>query len=173
MEVNNKIHTASIDQYCGAFRNCDWHEILTHSRKICLESQHKSLARSNGRIENYNCCRKPGLLRFLRQNPNLTLLGSYHKAKPYQELNGALTMWVVGQLLVVEMAVVKLVVRMLVDEGHDGERDRGEKLHNGNKNQGELIFWWLWPWFSPYSSHLIHLYLYRVEEDCFVFTDGS
>jgi hypothetical protein len=80
-------------------------------------------------------------LRFLRQNPNLTLLGSYHKAKPYQELNGALTMWVVGQLLVVEMAVVKLVVRMLVDEGHDGERDRGEKLHNGNKNQGELIFW--------------------------------
>jgi hypothetical protein len=50
-------------------------------------------------------------------------------------------MWVVGQLLVVEMAVVKLVVRMLVDEGHDGERDRGEKLHNGNKNQGELIFW--------------------------------
>ena len=41
------------------------------------------LARSNGRIENYDNCRKPGLLCFLRQNPNLTLLGSYHKAELY------------------------------------------------------------------------------------------
>jgi len=83
MEVNNKIGTASIDQYCGAFPNSDWPEILIHSRKTSLESPHKILARSNGRIKNYNCCRKPGLLRFLRQNPNLTLLGSYYKAEPY------------------------------------------------------------------------------------------
>jgi len=48
-----------------------------------MESPYKLLARSNGRIENYNCCRKHGLLCFLRQNPNLTLLGSYHKAEPY------------------------------------------------------------------------------------------
>jgi hypothetical protein len=46
----------------------------------------KLLARSNGWIENYNYCRKPGLLRFSRQNPNLTLLGSYHKAEPYYSL---------------------------------------------------------------------------------------
>jgi len=30
------------------------------------------LAQSNGRIKNYDCCREPGLLRILRQNPNLT-----------------------------------------------------------------------------------------------------
>jgi len=45
------------------------------------------LARSNGRIDNYNCSRKPGLRCFLRQNPNLTLLGSYHKAESYQRAN--------------------------------------------------------------------------------------
>jgi hypothetical protein len=44
------------------------------------------LAQSNGRIKNYDCCREPGLLRILRQNPNLTLLGSYHKAEPYHSL---------------------------------------------------------------------------------------
>jgi len=73
MKVNNKIRTAFIDQYCGAFPKFDWPEILTH----------KILVRSNGWIENYNYYRKPGLLHFLRQNPNLTLLGLYHKAKPY------------------------------------------------------------------------------------------
>jgi hypothetical protein len=83
MEVNNKICTVSIDQYCGAFQNSDWPEILTHSRKTCLKSPHKILDQSNDRIENYNCFYKPGLLRFLRQNPNLTLLGSYHKAELY------------------------------------------------------------------------------------------
>jgi hypothetical protein len=36
--------------------------------------QELCLARSDGRIENYNCCCKPGLLLFLRQNPNLTLV---------------------------------------------------------------------------------------------------
>jgi hypothetical protein len=82
MEVNNKIHTVSFDQYCGAFLKFYCPEILTHSR-TCLESPHKILARSNGRIDNYNYCRKPGLLRFLHQNPNLTLLGLYHKAEPY------------------------------------------------------------------------------------------
>jgi hypothetical protein len=44
MEVNNKIRTASVDQYCGAFSKSDWPEILTHSRKTCLESPHKILA---------------------------------------------------------------------------------------------------------------------------------
>jgi hypothetical protein len=34
---------------------------------------------------------------------------------------------VVGRLLVVEMAVVKLVVRMLVAEGQDGEREIEER----------------------------------------------
>jgi hypothetical protein len=34
---------------------------------------------------------------------------------------------VVGRLLVVEMAVVKLVVRMLVAEGHDGGREIEER----------------------------------------------
>jgi len=37
-----------------------------------------------GRIENYDCCRKLGLLRILRQNLNLTLLGLYNKAESYQ-----------------------------------------------------------------------------------------
>jgi hypothetical protein len=87
MEVNNKIRTASVDQYCGTFPKYDWPEILTHSSTTCLESPYKILGRSNGWIENYNCCRKPGLLRFLRQNPNLTLLGSYHKAAPYQMIS--------------------------------------------------------------------------------------
>jgi hypothetical protein len=40
MEVNNKIRTASVDQYCGAFLNFDWPEILTYSRKTCLKSPH-------------------------------------------------------------------------------------------------------------------------------------
>jgi hypothetical protein len=80
MEVNNKIHTASVDQYCGAFPKSDWPEILTHSRTTFLESPHKILSRSHDRIENYNGFHKPGLL---RQNLNLTLLGSYHKAEPY------------------------------------------------------------------------------------------
>ena len=84
MEVNNKIRTASVDRYCGAFRNSDWPAILTQGRKTCLESPHKILPGSNGRIENYDCFREPGLLRFLCQNPNLTLLGLYHKAEPYQ-----------------------------------------------------------------------------------------
>jgi hypothetical protein len=63
--------------------NTDWPAILTHSRTTCLERPHTILARSNGWIENYNYCYKPGLLRFLLQNPNLTLFGSYHKAEPY------------------------------------------------------------------------------------------
>jgi hypothetical protein len=83
MEANNKIHT-SVDQYCCTLPNSNWPESLSHSR-TCLESPYKILARSNGQIENYNCCCKPGLLRFLRQNPNLTLLGSFHKVKPYQD----------------------------------------------------------------------------------------
>jgi len=44
MEVNNKIHTASIDQYCGAFPKSDWSKILTYSRTTFLESPHKLLA---------------------------------------------------------------------------------------------------------------------------------
>jgi hypothetical protein len=51
-----------------------------------MESPRKSLARSNSRIENYECSCKPGLLRILRQNLNLTLLESYHKAEPYHSL---------------------------------------------------------------------------------------
>jgi hypothetical protein len=43
---------------------------------------------------------------------------------------------VVGQLLVVEMVVVKSVVRVLVAEGHSGERER-ERVHGGNRNGGE------------------------------------
>ena len=83
MEVNNKIRTTYVDQYCGAFPNSNWAEVSTQSRKTCPESPHKILDRSNGRIDNYDCCHKPRLLRFLCQNPNLTLLGSYHKAELY------------------------------------------------------------------------------------------
>jgi len=41
---------------------------------------------------------------------------------------------VVGQLLLVEMVVVKSVVRVLVAEGHGGERER---VHGGSRNGGE------------------------------------
>jgi hypothetical protein len=78
--------TASVDKYWGAFPISNWPELLTHSRATCLESRHRRLARSNGRIENYDYYRKPGLLCFLRQNPNMTLIGSYHKAELYYNL---------------------------------------------------------------------------------------
>ena len=42
---------------------------------------------------------------------------------------------VVGRLLVVEMMVVKLVMSVLVSEGHGGERERGEKVYGGSKNR--------------------------------------
>ena len=61
------------------------------SSKTCMESPHKILARSNDQIKTYDCCRKPGLLRFLRQNLNLTLLGSYHRVEPYQGSSGIMT----------------------------------------------------------------------------------
>jgi len=57
---------------------------------------------------------------------------------------------VVGQLLVVEMVVVKSVVRVLVAEGHGGERERESS-------------WWQQKWgerlISPFSGHEIHSYL--------------
>jgi hypothetical protein len=58
--------------------------MLTQGSTTCLESQYKILVRFNGRIKNYDCCYKPKLMRFLYQNPNLTLLASYHKASRYQ-----------------------------------------------------------------------------------------
>jgi hypothetical protein len=48
-----------------------------------MESPCNILARSKGWIVNYDCCRKPRLLRSLRQNLNLTFLGLYHMAEPY------------------------------------------------------------------------------------------
>jgi hypothetical protein len=66
-----------------------WSNKMKHNRFFfCLDDNtpRKILAQSNGRIENYDCCGEPGLLCILRQNPNLTLLGSYHKAEPYQAM---------------------------------------------------------------------------------------
>jgi hypothetical protein len=40
-EVSNKIHAASVNQYCDAFSNSDWPEILTQSRKTYLETPRK------------------------------------------------------------------------------------------------------------------------------------
>ena len=83
MEVNNRIRTASIDPCLDALPKSNEPEVLTQGSKTCLESPYKILAQSNSRIENYDYCRKPGLLRFLRQNSNLTLLGLEHRAEPY------------------------------------------------------------------------------------------
>ena len=76
-EVNNKIHTASVDPFCNAFPNSDSHEILTPGRTAYHETPRKISSRSNSRIENYDYWRKTRQLHFLRQNPNLTLPGSY------------------------------------------------------------------------------------------------
>jgi hypothetical protein len=56
---------------------------MTQGRATCLASLRKVLARSNDRIDNYDCYREPRLLHILRQNPNLTLIGLYHKAELY------------------------------------------------------------------------------------------
>jgi len=80
-EINNKIHTASVDQYCGAFSNSDWSDILTQGRTTCKDTPRKISIWSKGWIENYDCCRKTGQLRTLRQNPNLIVFSlpeSYH-----------------------------------------------------------------------------------------------
>jgi hypothetical protein len=44
---------------------------------------------------------------------------------------------VVRRLLVVEMTMVKSMMRVLVSEGHSRkrERERGEKVHGGSKNR--------------------------------------
>jgi hypothetical protein len=58
------------------------------------------------------------------------------------------------------MMVVKLVVRMVVAEGHDGERRKRETMVEKEKTRGaELIFCRLWPLISPSSGHEIHIYL--------------
>jgi hypothetical protein len=60
-----------------------WHLcFLTQGRTTCQEIPHKILARSKGRIENYDCCRETGQLCIWRQNPNLIIFllpGSYHE----------------------------------------------------------------------------------------------
>jgi hypothetical protein len=38
-------------------------------------------------------------------------------------------------LLVVEMTMVKSMMRVLVSEGHSRKRERGEKVHGGSKNR--------------------------------------
>jgi len=81
-KVNNKIRTYFVDQYCNAFLNFDWPEILIQGRKTCQETPRTISARSNCQIENYNYFCKTGQLHILRQNPNLivfSLLGSYKK----------------------------------------------------------------------------------------------
>ena len=77
-EVNNKTRTTSVDPCLDALPNSDWHDILTQGRQTCQEPPRKISARSNGRIENYDYCCKTRQLHILRQNPNLTLPGSYH-----------------------------------------------------------------------------------------------
>jgi hypothetical protein len=59
------------------------------------------------------------------------------------------------------MMMVKLVVRMVVAEGHDGERRKRETMVETEKTRGgaELIFCRLWPLISPSSGHEIHIYL--------------
>ena len=78
-EVNNKIHTAYVDPCFDAFPNCDLSKNLNQGRTTCQETPSKISARSNGQIENYDCCRKTGLLHILRQNLNLTFPGSYQE----------------------------------------------------------------------------------------------
>lgn len=56
---------------------------------------------------------------------------------------------VVGQLLVVEMVVVKSVVRVLVAEGHGGERER--EFMVAAEMGGKANF--------PFFGHEIHSYL--------------
>jgi len=52
---------------------------------------------------------------------------------------------VVGQLLVVEMVVVKSVVRVLVAEGHSGEREREREFMVATEMGGKANF----PLFGP------------------------
>jgi hypothetical protein len=44
------------------------------------------------------------------------------------------------RLLVMEMEVVKLVVKVLVAKGRGGERERGEKGSASSRNEGGLVF---------------------------------
>jgi len=60
-----------------------WHLcFLTQGRTTCQETPHKSLARSKGRIKNYDCCHEIGQLCNWRHNPNLIVFllpRSYHE----------------------------------------------------------------------------------------------
>jgi hypothetical protein len=53
-----------------------------------------------------------------------------------------------------------MVVKLVVAEGHDGERRKRETMVEKEKTRGaELIFCRLWPLISPSSGHEIHIYL--------------
>jgi hypothetical protein len=58
--------------------------MLPQHKPIPLESSRKFSARFNGWIWNYAQQRRTRRYTILRQNPNLTLHGLYHKAEPYQ-----------------------------------------------------------------------------------------
>ena len=78
-KVNKKTRITSVDPCLDALPNSDGHNILTQGRQTCQEPPHKISVWSNGRIENYDFCRKTRQLHILRQNPNLTLPGSYQR----------------------------------------------------------------------------------------------
>jgi vacuolar-type H+-ATPase catalytic subunit A/Vma1 len=77
---------------------------------------------------------------------------------------------VVKQLFVVEMMVVKLVVGVVVAEGHGGERKKRETVVEKEKTRekADFFFYQLWPLISPPSGHEIHSYLQGVEEGRFI-----
>jgi hypothetical protein len=60
-------------------------------------------------------------------------------------------------LTVVELVVEKLVMRVVVAEAAERERERGGKLQK--RGQWELVFFKLWTRISLPSSHQLSLYL--------------
>ena len=56
--------------------------------------------------------------------------------------------------------MVKLVVTVVVVEGHSGERRKRETMVKKEKKLGgKLIFYRIWPLISSSSGHEIHIYL--------------
>jgi hypothetical protein len=78
----------------------------------CQETPHKVSARSNGRIENYDCCRKTGQLCILRQNPNLIVFllpGSYHLLFIFLGVYTIFDIYIREQMIAIDTARVRAI----------------------------------------------------------------